>query len=166
MPENVTSRPKDVAARINLKPGIYSGASVAALFLLAPYLRQFLIFAYVLGPLAGVWYEIRRRRISLDFNQGALIGFYSAFYGSIAALAFHEIVVRVVVDKLWRPEKLYLLPPLLAGKGLNSDTPIGWYILMLELTVMAILAAILGVPSGLLAVKLFRPRRGVGKGAG
>ena len=61
-------------------------------------------------------------------------------------------------EQLWRFENLYRIPPLLAGKGLESDSPFGWYFLMGELTVIAIVAASLGVPSGLLGVKLFRSR--------
>jgi hypothetical protein len=156
MPQSVSRSRGPAASKADLKPGIYLGAAAVSLLLLVPYLRQLFVPAYLLGPLAGVWFEIRRRRVALDFTQGAIIGFYSAFYGSVAALAFHQLAVRLFADKLWRPENLYLVLPLLAGKGLDSDTPIGWYVLMIELTVMAIFAAIFGAPSGLLGVKLFR----------
>jgi len=39
-----------------------------------------------LTPLVGVWFERRRRQRRLNFTQGALRGFYSAFYGTIKFL--------------------------------------------------------------------------------
>jgi hypothetical protein len=68
------------------------------------------------------------------------------------------IAAHFLREQLWRFQNLYRIPPLLAGKGLESDSPLGWYLLMGELTVIAIVAAMLGVPSGLLGVKLFRSR--------
>ena len=44
----------------DLKPGIYVGAGVSALLLLLPYVNLVFLPAYVLGPLAGVWFELRR----------------------------------------------------------------------------------------------------------
>jgi len=147
------------AAKIDLKPGIYVGAAVTALLLFLPYVKLILIPAYILGPLVGVWFELRRRERRLDFTQGALLGFYSVFYGTLAAVVVSQIAVHVVHEQLWRFENIYRLPPLLASKGLDSDTPHGWYLLMLQLTIIAILAGAIGVPSGMLGVKLFQRSR-------
>jgi hypothetical protein len=147
------------AAKVNLKPGIYFGAAVSALLLLLPYVNMVFVPAYILGPLAGVWFELRRRERRLDFKQGALLGFYSTFYGTLAAVVFSQIAVRIVHEQLWRFENIYRLPPLLASKGLDTDTPNGWYLLMLQITIVAIFAGAVGAPSGMLGVKLFqRPR--------
>jgi len=59
----------------DLKPGIYVGAGVSALLLLLPYVNLIFLPAYVLGPLAGVWFELRRCEQRLDFTQGARLGF-------------------------------------------------------------------------------------------
>jgi hypothetical protein len=147
------------APEIHLKPGIYVGAAVTALLLLLPYVNVVFVPAYILGPLAGVWFELRRRERRLDFTQGALLGFYSTFYGTIAADVFSRVAVRIVHEQLWRFENIYLLWPLLASKGLDSDTPHGWYLLMFQLTFIAILAGAIGSPSGLLGVKLFQRSR-------
>lgn len=144
------------AAKVNLKPGIYVGAAVSALLLLLPYVNVVFVPAYILGPLAGVWFELRRRERRLDFKQGALLGFYSTFYGTIAAVVFSQVAVRFVNEQLWRFENIYRLPPLLASKGLDSDSPTGWYLLMIEITVIAIFSGAIGVPSGILGVKLFQ----------
>lgn len=145
----------------DLKPGLYVGAGMSALLLLLPYVNFVFLPAYVFGPLTGVWFETRRRERRLDFTQGAQLGFYSAFYGTLAAIALNEVAVRFLHEELWRFENVYRLSPLLASKGLASDTPGGWYLLMAELVIIAIFAAAFGAPSGILGVKLsqrsFRP---------
>lgn len=145
-------------ATINLKPGIYVGAAISALFLLLPYVNRLVIPAYLLGPLAATWFMIGRRAQPLDYKQGAQLGFCSAFYGAIAAVCIDTVAAHFLREQLWRFQNLYRIPPLLAGKGLESDSPLGWYLLMGELTVIAIVAAMLGTPSGLLGVRLFRSR--------
>ncbi len=144
------------AAKVDLKPGIYVGAGVATLLLLLPYVNLIFLPAYVLGPMAGVWFELRRRDQHLDFTHAALVGFYSPFYGTIAAIAINQIALHFMREQLWRFEKIYLLPPLLASKGLDSDTPGGWYLLMVQIVIIAIFAGAVGVPSGILGVKLLQ----------
>ena len=146
-------------AKVSLKPGIYVGAAVATVLLLLPYVNVVFVPAYILGPLAGVWFELRRREPRLDFKQGALLGFYSTFYGTLAAIVFTQVAVRILHEQLWRLENIYRLPPLLASKGLDTDTPHGWYMLMLQITIIAILAGAIGVPSGMLGVKVFQRSR-------
>lgn len=140
----------------DLKRGIYVGAGVSALLLLLPYVNLVFVPAYVLGPLAGVWFELRRRERRLDFTQGAQLGFYSAFYGSVAAIALNQVAVRFLHEQLWRFENIYLLPPLLASKGLDSDTPSGWYLWMVELLIIVVFAGAVGAPAGILGVKLLQ----------
>jgi hypothetical protein len=129
---------------------------VSALLLLLPYVNLVFLPAYVLGPLAGVWFELRRCEQRLDFTQGARLGFYSAFYGTVAAIALNQVALRFLREQLWRFENIYRLPPLLASKGLDSDSASGWYVWMIELVVIAIFAGAVGVPSGMLGVKLLR----------
>ena len=102
------------AAKVDLKPGIYVGAAISALLLLLPYVNVVFLPAYILGPLAGIWFELRRRKQRLDFKQGTLLGFYSTFYGTIAAIVFSQVAMRIVHEQLWRFENIYRLPPLLA----------------------------------------------------
>jgi len=142
--------------KIDLKPGIYAGAGVTAALLLLPYVSLVFVGAYVLGPLAGAWFELRRRSWQLNFTQGAILGFSSAFYGTLAAMAADQIAVRFFREQLWRFENIYRLPPLLAGKGFETDTTAGWYFLMLQIVVIAIFAGAIGAPAGILGVKLFR----------
>lgn len=151
-PTSNSSRP----AKIDLKPGIYAGAAVAAVLLLLPYVKLVFVAAYVLGPLAGAWFELRRRSWQLNFTQGAMLGFCSAFYGTIAAIGLDQIAARFFHEQLWRFENIYRLPPLLAGKGMETDTPAGWYLLMLQIAIIAIFAGAIGAPAGMLGVKLFR----------
>ena len=60
-----------------------------------------------------------------------MLGFSSAFYGTIAAIAVDQIASRFLHEQLWRLENIYRVPPLLAGKGLETDTPAGRYFLVL-----------------------------------
>jgi hypothetical protein len=48
---------------------------------------------------------------------------------------------------------------LLAGKGQESTSPFDWYVLMLQLTLVAIIAGVIAVPAGLLGVQLFQRNR-------
>jgi len=150
-----TTRNPSSLAKIDLKPGIYAGSAISALLLLLPYVNVVFVPAYVLGPLAGAWFELRRRSWQLNFTQGATLGFYSAFYGTIVAIAFDQIAKRFFHEHLWRFENVYRLPPLLASKGLDIDTPSGWYLLMLQIAIIAIFAGAVGAPAGILGVKLF-----------
>ena len=147
---------KMIKTSSDLKPGICVGTGVSALLLLLPYVNVIFLPSYLLGPLAGVWFELRRRERRLDFTQGARLGFCSAFYGTVAAIALNEVAVRFLHEQLWRFENIYRLPPLLASKGLGSDTPGGWYLLMLEIVIIAIFAGAIGAPSGILGVKLLQ----------
>ena len=147
------------AAKVDLKPGIYVGAAVSALLLLLPYVNVVFLPACILGPLTGVWFELRRRERRLELKHGALVGFYSTFYGTLAAIVFTQVAARIVHEQLWRFENIYRLPPLLASKGLDSDTPHGWYLLMLEIAVIAIVSGAIGLPSGMLGVKLLQRSR-------
>jgi len=147
-----------MTGRSHHKPGILFGAVAAALILVLPDVNRVGFIACFLGPLCATWFEMRRRGMKLDLKQGAQIGFYSAFYGMVAAMAFDQLAKRFFHEQLWRFENLYRIPPLLAGKGMDAEGVSGWYILMAELTVMAIVAGALGAPSGLLGVKLFGRR--------
>jgi len=137
-----------------LKPAIYFGAGVSAFVPFVPYVHP--LFAFVLGPLAGVWFETRWRSRQLSFTQGAEIGFFSAFYGVLAASAIYDIAWHFFHEQLWRLNNAYRLLPLLAGKGQESSSPLEWYVFMLQLTLIAIIAGALAAPAGLLGVKLFQ----------
>jgi len=151
-----TTRNSSGVAKVDLKPGIYVGSAISAVLLLLPYVNLIFVPAYVLGPFAGAWFELKRRSWQLNFAQGAMLGFYSAFYGTIAAMAFDQIATRFFHEQLWRFENIYRLPPLLAGKGLDIDTPGGWYLVMLQIMIIGIFAGAVGAPAGILGVRLFR----------
>jgi hypothetical protein len=140
------------------KPGIYFGAAISAMCLLIPFIGQLVVPAYLLGPLAATWLELRGRGALLDFKDGALLGFYSTFYGALGALAVSRIASEFFREQLWRWQNIYRLPPLLASKGFDANSASGWYVLLAEIAVIAIIAGILGTPAGLLGVRLFRAR--------
>jgi hypothetical protein len=77
------------------------------------------------------------------------------FTARLPRIAVDQIADRFLHEQLWRLENIYRLPPLLAGKGFEADTPASWYFLMLQIAVIAIFAAAVGAPAGILGVKLF-----------
>ena len=142
----------------DLKPGIYVGAGVSALFLLLPYVMLTFVFlpAYVLGPLAGVWFELRHGERRLDFTQWAQLGFYSTFYGTVAAIVLTLVVTRFSHEQVWRLENIYRPARPLANKGLNSDTPSDWYVWIVGTVTIVIFAGAVGAFSGKLGLKLLQ----------
>ena len=62
------------------------GTIVAAAVALLPYLNDFFITAYLAGAFAAVWFAIKVRRMRINFNEGAQLGFLSGFYGLLAAI--------------------------------------------------------------------------------
>ena len=55
----------------------------------------------------------------------------------------------------------YRLLPLLASKGLDTDTPGAWYLFMAQVTIGAVFAGMFAAPAGLLGVKVFARRHDV-----
>lgn len=135
--------------------GTYVGATVTMLALLVPASAWAFFPAFVVGPLAGVCVALRCGSTVRDFRLGALVGFYSAFYGCIGAIAVQNIATRVVSEQLWRIEKLYLLPPMIAEMGIDTDTPSAWYLWCAQLALIAIFAGAIGSPSGVLGVRIW-----------
>ena len=120
---------------------------MSALILPLPYVQLAFVFlpAYVLGPLAGVWFGLSHGERRLDFTQRAQLGFYSTFYGTVAAIVLKLVATHFLHEQLWRLENIYRLPPLLANKGLNSDTPSNWYVWIVQIVIIVICAGAVGV---------------------
>lgn len=135
--------------------GVYVGATVTALALLVPLSAWVFLPAFVLGPLAGVCVALRGASSARDFRFGALVGFYSAFYGSIGAIAVQNIATRWASEELWRYENLYLLPPMIAELGIDTDSPAAWYLWSAQLAVIAVFAGAIGSPAGVLGVHIW-----------
>jgi len=143
------------------RPGTYAAAAIAAAILLFPHGGNFAVLAYVLAPLAGVWIEIKARNQRLAYAQGASLGFRGSFYGMVAAFAIAQLAARIFDEQLWRFDNWYRLLPLLASKGLDTDTPRAWYLFMAQVTIGAVFAGMFAAPGGLLGVKLFARRHDV-----
>ena len=94
----------------------------------------------VFWMIVGTWILIRRRGQSLDYSDGARVGFLSSFYGSVAAIALHHLARRAEELEIWNIENLYLLPPLLADLGLEGESVGDWYLWMAQLVILTIVA--------------------------
>jgi hypothetical protein len=134
------------------------GTAVAAVIALLPYVSDFFLTAYVVGALAAVWFAIRIRHASLSFKEGAQLGFLSSFYGLLVASGIYDAVWEIFHYQLWRIQNADRMMALLTDKVNDAFTPSIWFLITLQIVLAAICAGAFGVPSGILGVKIFRPR--------
>jgi hypothetical protein len=147
--------PGSASDRHEFRVATYVGAAVTAIIAFVSHPDWLFFLPYLLGPLAGVLFATRYRRQKPDFTNGATIGFFSVFYGMIAAVGLGNIASHFVREQLWQVQNIYRILPLVASKGIETNTVADWYSFMLEITLIAIIAGALGAPSGVLGVRLF-----------
>ena len=61
------------------------GTGITAVIGLLPLLKDFFVAACLIGALTAVWFAVRKRQQAISFNEGARLGFLSAFYGLLLA---------------------------------------------------------------------------------
>jgi hypothetical protein len=150
---------------------LYVGAVAAAVVALFPYVNVFIIPAYVVGALVAVRYATRARGRSLVFKEAAKLGFLSPFLGTLCAVLLADLVWLFFDYQLWNKQNSDLIMAIagsFAGPvtldemrnqfAQNAEKPFQWYMFLLQLVGNAILSGIFGTLSGLLGVKIFRPR--------
>jgi hypothetical protein len=138
------------------KLALYVGAGITAVITLLPKISNFFIAAFVLGAFSAVWLAGRRQKPPLTFNDGAHLGFLSGFYGTLTARAIYDVVWQFFHFELWKIEHFDRLILIAGGKLHDLFSPSAWIVITVQIVVCAILAGIFGVPSGLLAVKIFQ----------
>jgi len=135
-------------------PGVRIGTVVTALIALLPYFRDFFITAYLAGAFTAVWFEIRKRTLSL--GDGAQLGFLSGFYGLLLAGTVYDLVWETFHYQLWRIENADRVIGLFFHMLQDATTPSVWILITLQIILAAICAGAFGAPAGILAVKIFR----------
>lgn len=143
----------------DLKRGVYVGAAFSVIFILTPYVNQIGILAYIVGPVVGMWFLVRKQKgqdFRYTYNQAAQVGFYAAFCGAIIAIGLSTMINQFIDQELWKLENLYLIPPLIAELGLDTDGAEGWYLWMFQLILISVMSGAFGAPSRLLGLKLFQ----------
>ncbi|HET7512095.1 MAG TPA: hypothetical protein VFJ88_04970 [Chthoniobacterales bacterium] len=150
---------------------LYLGAIATAVVGLLPYINVFLLPAYVIGAMVAVWHAATRRRQAVSFKEGAKLGFLSTFFGSMVAVVLADLIWLFFDYQLWQHQNAQLLLAIVGSFAgpVTIDTmrdafaqqevkPFQWYLFFFQLLGNAILSGLFGVPAGLLAAKIFRPR--------
>lgn len=134
----------------------YIGAGVTAVLVLLPYVSDLVIVAFVLGAFAAVWFAVKRQQETLTYNDAAELGFYSGFCGLIAAGAIYGGIWKFFHYELWQLKRVDHWVSMVGDMIRDAFNPAIWVIITIQLIVFAILAGIIAVPAGLLALKIFQ----------
>ena len=134
----------------------YVGAGVTAVITLLPYIGEWVLVAFVLGTFAAVWFAVRLRGQVLTYNGAAELGFYSGFYGLLAAGSIYGVVWKFFHYELWQLKNADRWVSMFSDMIRDAFNPAVWVIVTIQLIVFAVLAGIIGVPMGLLALKVFQ----------
>ena len=161
-----------VGAKPDTEASLYAGAIATGLTGLLPYVNVFVLPAYVIGAAVAVWHAAARRGQSLQFKDGAKLGFLSTFLGSMAAVVVVDLIWVFFDYQLWQhqnQEFMLAIFRLFARQStidamdeafVQSNARIfRWYMLLLQLAGNAFLCGIFGTLAGLLAVKIFGTKR-------
>ncbi|MDQ3198531.1 MAG: hypothetical protein M3Q46_04970 [Verrucomicrobiota bacterium] len=154
---------------------LYVGAIATGLVGLLPYVNVFIFPAYVVGAMVAVWHAVTRRGRSLQFKDGAKLGFLSTFLGSMVAVVLVDLIWVFFDYQLWQRQNEQLMlgifrsfasaatvDTMSAALAENHGKVFRWYLLLFQLLGNAVFCGIFGTLSGLLGVKIFRsavPRR-------
>lgn len=151
---------------------MFAGAIAAAIVSLLPYVNVFLITAYVIGALVAVWFAVRKQNQTLSYKDGAKLGFWSVFFGVIAAAALFDLIWQLSGYQLWQKQNSAMMLAIFrsfassstvdimsAKMAENAEKPFAWYIFLVQVVGGAIFAALFAMPSGLLGVKIFQRKR-------
>jgi len=150
---------------------LYVGAIATAVVALLPYVNVFILPAYVVGAFVAVRHATQARGRSLLFKESAKLGFLSTFLGTLCAALLVDLLWLFLDSQLWYKQNSDLMLVIVgsfAGPvtldamrdqfAQQAVKPFQWYIFLLQLVGNAIFCGIFGTLSGLLAVKIFRPR--------
>lgn len=160
----------EITAKPETESSLYAGAIATAVIGLLPYVNVFILPAYVVGALVAVWHAAARRGQRLQFKEGAKLGFFSTFFGSVAALILVDLAWMFFDYQLWHRQNSELMLAIFrsfAGPvtldamrdafAQQAVKPFQWYMLLVQLLGSAIFCGIFGTLAGLLGVKIFRP---------
>jgi hypothetical protein len=140
----------------DLKSAMYVGIAVTAVLFLLPRIGDFFIIAFLLGAFSAVLFAIRSQKQVLEFKDGADLGFLSGFYGLLTAGAIYGVVWKFFHYQLWQIKNVDRLLSLLSDWIRDMFSPAAWLVITIQMIVYAILAGMIAVPAGLLAVKIFQ----------
>ncbi len=165
----------EIASKSETENSLYAGAIACAVVGLLPYVNVFIVPGYIVGAFVAVWHATGRRAQRLPYKDAAKLGFLSTFLGSVAAIVVVDIIWMFFDYQLWQGQNSQLMLAIVgsfAGPvtidamrdafAQQAVKPFQWYVLLFQLLGSAIFCGIFGTLSGLLAVKIFRPRAASG----
>jgi hypothetical protein len=135
--------------RPRAREALYLGSIITAAITLIPGINGFAFIGMILGPLAAVWLANRKLAPKLTLNEGADIGFRSTFYGLLLAGTIYDAIWHVFGYRLWRVENLDRLFRWVVEMMHDTLSPGAWVVITFQIIVIAIGAAIFGVPAGM-----------------
>ena len=156
----------------DLEKAMFAGAIASAIVSLLPYVNLFLVTAYVIGALVAVWFAVNKQQQTLSYKDGAKLGFWSVFFGTVAAAAIFDLIWQVSGYQLWQKQNSAMMLAVFRSfasastvdtmsmmMAQNAEKPFAWYIFLVQVIGGAIFAALFALPSGLLGVKIFQRKR-------
>ncbi len=160
-----------ITAKVETETSLYTGAIATLVIGLLPYVNVFILPAYVVGALVAVWHATAVRGQSLQFKDGAKLGFLSTFFGTLVAVVLVDLIWLFFDYQLWQRQNSQLMLAIFrsfAGPvtldamrdafAQQEVKPFQWYLFFVQVLVNAFFCGIFGALSGLVAVKIFRPR--------
>ena len=160
-----------ITAKAETETSLYAGAIATFVIALLPYVNVFILPAYVVGALVAVWHAAAVRGQSMQFKNGARLGFLSTFFGTLVAVVLADLIWLFFDYQLWQrqnsqlmlaifrsfagPVTLDAMRDAFAQQGVK---PFQWYLFLVQVLVNAFFCGVFGTLSGLVAVKIFRPR--------
>jgi len=150
---------------------LYAGAIATAVVGVLPYVNVFILPAYVIGGFVAVRYATQARGRSLLFKDAAKLGFLSTFLGTLCAVLLVDLIWLFSDYQLWQKQNADLMLAIF-GSFMSSVAmdamrdafaqqavkPFQWYIFLMQVAVNAFFCGVFGTLSGVIAVKIFRPR--------
>lgn len=147
----------------DFESAIYTGAIVTAVIALLPYVNVFIIPAFVIGAVITIRAAVARVRRPLELREGAKIGFFATFIGSLASAILVDIIWQFFDYQLWQKQNAQLMlgifhsfasPETLDKMTIafeqSAAKSFAWYMIIVQLLSCAIMSGIFGSLTGVI----------------
>jgi hypothetical protein len=157
----------------DVERAMYIGAIATFVLSVLPYITACVFPSYVVGALVAVWYAISKQHQALTLKDGAKLGFLSTALGTAVAVVFIDLIWQIFDYQLWHQQNGDFM--LAIFRSFASDPTMdamrdsmaqqaaksfAWYIIIIQVIAIAILAGIFGSLTGLIAASVMRKKPG------
>lgn len=150
---------------------MYVGAVATFVLTLAPYITACIFPSYVIGAMVAVWYAVSKQNQTLTLKDGAKLGFLSSALGTAAACVLIDLIWQVFDYQLWHQQNgdfMIAIFRSFAGEqtidamkesmAQQAAKSFAWYIIIVQIIAVAIIAGIFGTIGGLIAASVFKKK--------